>query len=101
LLEEFWSYLPDGYISASRSPDRNPTLPIPGMASPRPKVPRSKKLKQVRTEAVRVGFKFCYQQKDYPTILAVADMLPETVLNEDEQLQMLYDNAALRAEATP
>ncbi len=101
LLEEFWSYLPDGYISAARSPDRNPTLPIPGIASPRPKVPRSKKLKQVRTEAVRVGFKFCYQQKDYPTILAVADMLPETVLNEDEQLQMLYDNAALRAEATP
>jgi len=99
LLEEFWSYLPDGYISAARSPDRNPTLPMPGMASPRPKVPRSKKLKQVRTEAVRVGFKFCYQQKDYPTILAVADMLPESVLNEDEQLQMIYDNAALRAEA--
>ena len=99
LLEEFWSYLPDGYISAARSPDRNPTLPIPGMASPRPKVPRSKKLKQVRTEAVRVGFKFCYQQKDYPTILAVADMLPESVLNEDEQLQMIYDNAALRAES--
>lgn len=101
LLEEFWSYLPDGYLSAARSPDRNPTLSIPGLASPRPKVPRSKKLKQVRTEAVRVGFKYCYQQKDYPTILAVADMLPESVLNEDEQLQMLYDNAALRAEATP
>ncbi len=101
LLEEFWSYLPDGYLSAARSPDRNPTLSIPGLASPRPKVPRSKKLKQVRTEAVRVGFKYCYQQKDYPTILAVADMLPESVLNEDEQLQMIYDNAALRAEATP
>lgn len=99
LLEEFWSYLPDGYISAARSPDRTPTLPMPGMAAARPKVPRSKKLKQVRTEAVRVGFKFCYQQKDYPTILAVADMLPESVLNEDEQLQMIYDNAALRAEA--
>ena len=100
LLEEFWSYLPDGYLSAARSPDRNPTLPMQGLASPRPKVPRSKKLKQVRTEAVRVGFKYCYQQKDYPTILAVADMLPESVLNEDEQLQMIYDNAALRAEAT-
>jgi hypothetical protein len=99
LLEEFWAYLPDGYVSAARSPDRNPTSPMPGMASLRPKVPRSKKLKQVRTEAVRVGFKFCYRQKDYPTILAVADMLPESVLNEDEQLQMIYDNAALRAEA--
>jgi len=101
LLEEFWSYLPDGYISSARSPDRNPTLPIPGLTTSRPKVPRSKKLKQVRTEAVRVGFKYCYQQKDYPTILAVADMLPDSVLNEDEQLQMLYDNAALRAGAAP
>lgn len=100
LLEEFWSYLPEGYVSAARSPDRNPTLPMLSLASPRPKVPRSKKLKQVRTEAVRVGFKYCYQQKDYPTILAVADMLPESVLNEDEQLQMLYDNASLRAGTT-
>lgn len=97
LLEEFWGYLPDGYVSSARSPDRNPTLPIPGLASPQPKVPRSRKLKQVRTEAVRVGFKHCYQLKDYPTILAVAEMLPESVLNEDEQLQMLYDNAAMRA----
>ena len=54
----------------------------------------------MRTEAVRVGFKYCYQLKDYPTILAVADMLPESVLNEDEQLQMIYDNAALRAGVT-
>jgi DNA modification methylase len=100
LLEEFWSYLPDGYMPAARSPGRNTILSIPGLVSARPKVPRSKKLKQVRTEAVRVGFKYCYQQKDYPTILAVADMLPETVLNEDEQLQMIYDNAALRAGAT-
>ena len=68
--------------------------------TPRPKVPRSKKLREVRTEAIRVGFKYCYQSKDYYTILAVADMLPESVLNEDEQLQMLYDNAALRSGAT-
>jgi len=99
LLEEFWLYLPEGYISAARNPDKAPTLPGMAAATPRPKVPRSKKLREVRTEAIRVGFKYCYQSKDYYTILAVADMLPESVLNEDEQLQMLYDNAALRSGA--
>ena len=97
LLEEFWLYLPEGYVSAARNPDKAPTLPGMAAATPRPKVPRSKKLREVRTEAIRVGFKYCYQSKDYYTILAVADMLPESVLNEDEQLQMLYDNAALRS----
>lgn len=97
LLEEFWLYLPEGYISAARNPDKAPTLPGMAAATPRPKVPRSKKLREVRTEAIRVGFKHCYQLKDYYTILAVADMLPESVLNEDEQLQMLYDNAAMRS----
>ncbi|MEI8088563.1 MAG: DNA methyltransferase [Opitutaceae bacterium] len=100
LLEEFWLYLPEGYISAARNPDKAPTLPGMAAATPRPKVPRSKKLREVRTEAIRVGFKHCYQLKDYFTILAVADMLPESVLNEDEQLQMLYDNAALRSGAS-
>lgn len=99
LLEEFWLYLPEGYLSAARNPDKAPTLPGLAAATPRPKVPRSKKLREVRTEAIRVGFKHCYQLKDYATILAVADMLPESVLNEDEQLQMLYDNAALRSGA--
>ena len=100
LLEEFWRYLPEGYVSTARNPDKAPTLPGLGTAAPRPKVPRSKKLREVRTEAIRVGFKHCYQLKDYFTILAVADMLPESVLNEDEQLQMLYDNAALRSGAS-
>jgi len=100
LLEEFWLYLPEGYLSAARNPDKAPTLPGLAAATPRPKVPRSKKLREVRTEAIRVGFKHCYQLKDYATILAVADMLPESVLNEDEQLQMLYDNAALRSGAS-
>jgi ABC-type lipoprotein export system ATPase subunit len=54
---------------------------------------------KVRAEAVRVGFKHCYQAKDYGTILAVAEMLPESILSEDEQLQMLYDNAAMRSGA--
>lgn len=97
LLEEFWNYLPDGYRPAVLSAGQGESLP--GLAQPRPKVPRSKKLKEVRTEAVRVGFKHCYKAKDYGTILAVAEMLPESILNEDEQLQMLYDNAAMRSGA--
>ena len=95
LLEEFWSYLPDGYTPPALSSDKGQTLP--GLIVPRPKVPKGKKLKELRTEAVRVGFKHCYQQKDYTTILAVADMIPESVLNEDEQLQMIYDTAVTRS----
>ena len=95
LLEEFWSYLPDGYTPPALSSDRGQALP--GLVVPRPKVPKGKKLKELRTEAVRVGFKHCYQQKDYTTILVVADMIPESVLNEDEQLQMIYDTAVTRS----
>ena len=46
---------------------------------------------------MRVGFKHCYQQKDYMTILVVAGMIPDSVLNEDEQLQMIYDTAVTRS----
>jgi hypothetical protein len=94
LLEEFWSYLPDGYTPPVMGANAGQTLP--GFVAPRPKVPKGKKLREIRTEAVRVGFKHCYQQKDYTTILVVADLIPESVLNEDEQLQMIYDTAVTR-----
>ena len=94
LLEEFWSYLPEGYTPPALSGSKGQTLP--GLTVARPKIPKGKKLKQLRTEAVRVGFKHCYQQKDYTTILVVAEMIPESVLNEDEQLQMIYDTAITR-----
>ena len=94
LLEEFWSYLPEGYTPPALSTNKGQALP--GLAVPRPKIPKGKKLKELRTEAVRVGFKHCYQQKDYMTILVVAEMIPESVLNEDEQLQMIYDAAVTR-----
>ncbi len=94
LLEEFWSYLPEGYTPPALTANKGQTLP--GLTVPRPKIPKGKKLKELRTEAVRVGFKHCYQQKDYTTILVVADMIPESVLNEDEQLQMIYDTAVTR-----
>src|SRR5205823_6046913 len=61
LLEEFWTYLPDGYTRPTLTTNRGQTLP--GLTVPRPKIPKGKKLKELRTEAVRVGFKHCYQQK--------------------------------------
>lgn len=95
LLDEFWSYLPEGYTPPALSTSKGQTLP--GLTVPRPKIPKGKKLKELRTEAVRVGFKHCYQMKDYTTILVVAEMIPDSVLNEDEQLQMIYDTAVTRS----
>jgi 16S rRNA G966 N2-methylase RsmD len=97
LLEEFWSYLPEGYTPPVLTANKGQALP--GATMSRPKIPKGKKLKELRTEAVRVGFKHCYQQKDYTTILVVAEMIPESVLNEDEQLQMIYDTAVTRSGA--
>jgi len=94
LLEEFWSYLPEGYKPPALTANKGQTLP--GLVAQRPKTPKGKKLKELRSEAIRVGFKYCYQQKDYTTIIVVAEMLPSSVLNEDEQLQMLYDTAVTR-----
>lgn len=55
--------------------------------------PRAKKLKEVRVEALRVGFKHCWEQKDFKTIVALGDMIPQNILLEDEQLLMYYDIA--------
>jgi hypothetical protein len=57
-----------------------------------------RKLKVFRTEAVRAGFKACWQERDYVTIVKVAEKLPEAVLQEDEKLLMYYDNALTRSE---
>jgi DNA modification methylase len=56
----------------------------------------SRRLKVFRTEAVRAGFKAAYDARDYDLIVRVADKLPETVLQEDEQLLMYYDVASTR-----
>jgi hypothetical protein len=55
-----------------------------------------RRIKQFRTEAVRAGFKACWQERDYATIVKVAAKLPETVLQEDEKLLMYIDNAQTR-----
>ena len=53
----------------------------------------AKKLKEVRVEALRAGFKNCWEQKDFKTIVTLGDMIPQNILLEDEQLLMYYDIA--------
>lgn len=55
-----------------------------------------KKLKVFRLEAVRAGFKKAWQERDYATIVAVADKIPNNVLEEDPKLLMWYDQAVTR-----
>ena len=54
------------------------------------------KLKLVRTEALRAGFKDCWQKGDYSTIIQLAKRVPEAVIQEDPALLMYYDNALMR-----
>jgi hypothetical protein len=52
-----------------------------------------KKLKFVRTEAVRAGFKKCWMEKNYKTIVEIGSKISENILQEDDKLLMYYDNA--------
>lgn len=54
------------------------------------------RIKNARTEAIRVGFDECWKERNYALIVQVGDRLPETVLQEDPALLMYYDNAASR-----
>lgn len=56
----------------------------------------TKKLKVFRLEAVRAGFKKAWQERDYAVIVAVADKIPNKVLEEDPKLLMWYDQAVTR-----
>jgi hypothetical protein len=53
------------------------------------------KLKVVRTEALRAGFKESWQKKDYTTIVQMAKRLPDSLIQEDQALLMYFDNASL------
>jgi hypothetical protein len=53
------------------------------------------KLKIVRTEALRAGFKEAWQKKDYTTIVDMAKRIPDAVIQEDQALLMYFDNASL------
>lgn len=54
---------------------------------------KTKKLKEVRLEALRAGFKSCWEKKDFNTIVSMGDKIPQNLLLEDEQLLMFYDIA--------
>lgn len=56
----------------------------------------AKKIKDARLEALRAGFKECYKNKDFATIVAVGDKIPEELLTTDEILLQYYDIASSR-----
>lgn len=53
------------------------------------------KIREARVEALRAGFKECYQEKDFKTIVHIGDRIPN-LLMEDEVLLQFYDIAASR-----
>jgi len=54
------------------------------------------KIKEARVEALRTGFKQCYQDKDFITIVTIGDSIPNNLLMEDEVLLQFYDIASTR-----
>ena len=57
-----------------------------------------RRLRLFRLEAIRAGFFKAYQDRDYATIIAVAEKIPEAVLQEDQKLLLWYDQALTRTE---
>jgi len=92
LMREFWTYLPKDYKPQPEvmqfSLLGNGERPTAGLSG--------KKIKIVRTEAVRVGFKTCWTERDYKTIIVTAERLPNNIIQEDPDLLMYYDNALMR-----
>ena len=58
-----------------------------------------RKIKESRLEVLRTGFRAAWANKDYATIISVANKLPDETLQEDEKLLTLYDMALTRTEA--
>ncbi len=56
-----------------------------------------RRLRMFRLEAVRAGFRRAWQRQDYATIIAVAQKIPDAVLQEDPKLLMWYDQALTRS----
>ena len=54
------------------------------------------KIKEARMEALLCGFKHCYMDKDFATIVLVGDKIPSTLLNGDPNLLQFYDIARTR-----
>ncbi len=54
------------------------------------------KIKKARSEALRAGFKECYINKDFETIVMVAERIPVDLLEGDDILLQFYDIARSR-----
>jgi predicted RNA methylase/rubredoxin len=59
------------------------------------------RLRAFRSEAIRAGFSHAWKQRDYATIVQVAERLPAQVVEEDSNLLMYVNNARLRHDRTP
>lgn len=59
----------------------------------------ARRLREFRLEVLRAGFKAAWTAKDYKTIIAVAQKVPDEALQEDEKLLLWYDQALTRTEA--
>ena len=49
------------------------------------------KLKTFRSEAIRAGFAMLWKEKNYQAIVDMAQRLPDTTIQEDQNLLMYYD----------
>jgi hypothetical protein len=94
LLAEFWEYAAQAGVVRGQSQTSQTNLPLGESAKKKTKV---KKLKEVRTDAVRAGFMECQRNNQGAVILAVAEILPANVIEEDEQLTLICDMAEMRA----
>lgn len=54
---------------------------------------KKRNIREARVEALRAGFKQCYIDKDFQTIVTVGDKIPQNLLIEDEVLLQFYDIA--------
>lgn len=78
---------------------RIPRSAVPlGIEGQGAETPRGKRQRVIRLEVVGAGFKHCRQTRDYRTIIAVAQRIPENVLQEEPRLLMWYDQALTRME---
>lgn len=57
-----------------------------------------RRLKEFRLEVLRAGFKSAWAVRDFKTIIAIAQKVPEEALQEDEKLLFWYDSALTRTE---
>jgi DNA modification methylase len=95
LLKEFWTYLPKDYKPKKLSELQ---IEIPDLPKSTANLLSGKRYKVIRAEAVRAGFKYCWQNRDYDTIILVAKRIPSSLLEEDPKLLMYYDQAITRTQ---